>query len=308
MATISEILKSFCYRINQPAPTAFVGVSSPTEQQYLELFRFVGDNLRNRSYQWPQLKRGYTFLTSTGVSRYALPGDFYRLLRSTEWDVTNSRSMLGPVSDHRFTANQYTILDTMTQRMYRIIGPTAHLISTSPYSKRSSGTIEIEQPGANNTDELYYMYLSCNWIWPRDWVASTVYVANDIRSVNGYVYICKTGGTSGTTRPTTGTADTDITDNTVTWRVYTEPYEARPGNAALNDNDLCLFDEDLMIDGISWKYKQMKGLDFQQERQDWENAVKSCYARFEGSTTVNMIDSFAENDSWITVPTGSWNV
>ena len=89
MATIKQILQQFCYRMNIPAPTSFVGSTSPAEQQYLSLFKFIGDNLRNRPYQWPQLKRGYSFNTSTGVSKYQLPGDFYRLLESSQWDVTN---------------------------------------------------------------------------------------------------------------------------------------------------------------------------------------------------------------------------
>ncbi len=306
MGTILQTIQSFCYRINQPAPPAIVGVDSPAERQYLELFRSVGDNLRNRSYSWPQLKRGYTFTTVTNQSRYELPGDFYRLLRATEWDTTNQRSMMGPVSDHRFTANQYSILDTQTQKMFRIVGPTAHLISTSPWTKRSSGVFEIEQPGANNTDELFFGYLSCNWIWPKDWVTNTAYAAGAIVSGNGYVYRTAAGGTSGATRPThtTGSAS----DGTVTWAVYAEPYECKPSNSLLSDDDICLFDEDLMIEGLRWAYLQAKKLDYQQERQDWENMVKGAAARFEGPISVNMIDSFSEQDAWVTIPAGSWNV
>lgn len=307
MATILETIQSFCYRINQPAPSSIVGVTTPTERQYLELFRFIGDDLRNRPYQWPQLKKGYTFTTATGVSRYPLPGDFYRLLAASQWDIANTQSMVGPVSDSRFTANQLGVIDTQTQKLFRIVGPTSHLISTANYSKRSSGVFEIEAAGANNTDTMYMGYLGCNWVWPRDWVASTAYTAGDIRSVNGYVYVCKTSGTSGTTRPSTGTIDTDITDNTAVWLVYNEPYPASPSNSKLNDADICLFDDDLMIEGMRWAYLQAKKLDYQQERNDWENRVKSAYARFQGPVRVNL--SEADNiEDLINVPAGSWSV
>ena len=307
MATILEIIQSFCYRINQPAPSAIVGVTTPAERQYLELFRSIGDNLRNRPYQWPQLKRGYVFTTATGVARYQLPGDFYRLLTAAQWDIANTQAMIGPVSDSRMAANQLGVIDTQTQKLFRIIGPTSHLVSTSPYSKRSAGVFEIEQPGANDTDTMYMGYLSCNWIWPRDWVASTAYSAGDIRSVDGYVYICKTSGTSGTTRPSTGTVDTDITDNSAVWRVYNEPYLAVAANSKLNDADLCLFDDDLMIEGMRWAYYQAKKLDYQQERADWENQVRSSYARFQGPVRINLAESDDATDL-INIPAGSWSV
>jgi len=307
VSTIKEILQNFCHRINVPAPSSFVGISQPAQQQYLSLLQFVGDNLRNRPYQWPQLKRGYKFNTATGVRNYQLPGDFYRILESSQWDVGNNWPMMGPLSDAAFTFSEFAIVSLQTRKGYRLIGPTQYLYSTAPYSKRSRGWFQIEPAGVNNTDELFLGYVSCNWVWPRDWVASTAYSLGDVRAGNGYVYIVTTAGTSGTTRPSVATGTQ--TDGTVTWTVYTEDYPCQAANAKLNDGDQILFDEDLMIEGMRWSYLRSKGLDYQQERSDWEAQCKSAFARFNGPVRINVARDL--NDAlglWPLAPEGSWSV
>jgi len=306
MATIKSILQQFCYRLNLPAPSSFVGVTSPTEQQYLSLFRFIGDNLRNRPYNWPQLKRGYTFTTLTGIRKYQLPGDFYRILESAQWDTTNNWPMRGPVSDFNFAVREFAVVSLQTRKAFRLIGATNYLYNTAPYSQRSAGVFEIDPVGANNTDELFMGYLSCNWVYPRDWVASTSYSLGDIRAGDGFIYRVTTAGVSGTTRPkvTSGT----VTDGTVVWQYYSEPYSASPDNAALNDSDQCLFDDDLMIEGMRWAYLRSKQLNYQQERADWEQQLKSAFARFNGPIRINMADEFGDFQDWPNIPSGSWSV
>lgn len=306
-STIKEILQNFCYRVNNPAPTAFVGVSSPAERQYLSLFQFIGDELRNRPMAWPQLKRTYTFNTQTDVTRYQLPGDFYRILDSSQWDVTNQWPLRGPISDANMNLRQFAVVSLQTRKAFRLIGPNNYLYSTSPYSQVSQGWFEIDPAGANNTDELFLGYISCNWIWPRNWVASTVYAAATIRSGVGYVYRTAAGGTSGATRPT-GTA-ASVSDGGITdWAVYREPYLCNAANTNLNDDDICLFDEDIMIEGMRWAYKRAKGLDYQQERADWESQVKSGYSRFQAPRRINLSDEQYFDEEWPYSPPGSWSV
>lgn len=306
MSTIKELIQQFCYRINVPAPTAFVGVNSPSEQQYLSLFRMIGDNLRNRPFSWPQLKRGYTFTTQTDVRNYQLPGDFYRLLESSQWDTTNNWPLRGPISDYNFNVREFAVVSLQTRKAFRVIGPTSYLFSTAPYSQRSAGYFQIDPAGQNNTDELFLGYLSANWIWPRDWAATTAYSLGNIRAGNGNYYICTTAGTSGTTRPsvTTGTE----TDGTVVWTVYREPYLIADSNTNLNDSDLCLFDDDIMIEGMRWAYYQAKKMDYQQERADWEQMVKSSAARFNSPQRISLADELATANSWPNVAEGDWNV
>ena len=305
--TILGIIQQFCYRVNVPAPSAVVTATSPAERQYLSLFKFIGDTLRNRPYQWPQLKRPYYFLTTTGTSNYQLPGDFYRILDSSQWDTTNNWPMRGPISDFNYAVRNFAVVSLQTRKAFRLVGPTQYLFNTSPYSQRSAGWFQISPAGANNTDQLFLGYISGNWIWPRDWVASTVYSLGDIRSGSGGVYRCTTAGTSGTTRPSV-TSGTEV-DGTVTWTFYTEPYACDSSNTALNDSDLCQFDDDLMIEGMRWAYYRAKGQDYQQERSDWESQVKASFARFNGPTRINAGDMFADyQDGFPTTPSGSWNV
>lgn len=306
MATIKEIIQGFCYRVNVPAPSSIVGVSSPTEQQYLSLFKFIGDNLRNRPYQWPQLKRGYTFLTQTGVRKYQLPGDFYRILESSQWDRSNNWPMRGPISDFQYNMREFAVVSLQTRKAFRILGPVNYLYNTAPYAQRSQGWFEIDPAGENNTDELFMGYLSCNWIQPRDWVTSTVYTAGAIRSGNGYVYRTAAGGTSGATRPSWSTGTQS--DGTVSWTVYTEEYPITASNTNLNDDDLCLFDDDLMIEGMRWAYYRAKKQEYEQERSDWEQMVKSAYARFNGPCRVSMAEEYGDYYDWPGIPSGSWPV
>jgi hypothetical protein len=77
----------------------------------------------------------------------------------------------------------------------------------------------------------------------------------------------------------------------------------------LNDADLCLFDDDLMIEGMRWAYKRAKGQDFEAERNDWEQQVKSAFARFNGPVRVNAANEFGDYPGdWPNAPLGSWNV
>lgn len=300
MATIQGVIDQFCYRSNLPVPSAYVGVASPAERQYLSMFKYIGDKLRNSPYLWPQLKRSHTFTTEDGVSKLQLPGDFYRLLESTQWDLTNQWPLRGPISDFNFAARRFSVVALQTRKSYRIIGPQSYIFATSPYTQRSAGFIEIDPAPDSDTDQLYMEYLSCNWVWPRDWVASTAYTTGDLRTGVNNIYRAGDTDTSGTTRPshTSGTES----DGTVDWTVYAEPYTWS------NDADIVLFDEDLMVDGMVWAYLRAKGQPFEDQRIDWEDAVRTAAARHQGAVRINAADEFGEFGEWPNIPPQNWSV
>ena len=305
--TILQLIQNFCYRVNIPAPASLVGSTSPAALQYLSLFKFIGDNLRNRPYNWPQLKRGYTFTVTTSTVNYQLPGDFYRILNSSEWDVTNQWPLRGAISDYEAATQDFAVVNLQNRKTFRLVGATNYLYNITPYSQRSAGWFQISPAPDNSTDELFLGYMSCNWVWPRDWVTNTVYAAGSIRAGNGYVYYTTAGGTSGATRPSHATGS--ASDGTVTWIVYREPYLVDASNTALNDSDICLFDDDLMIEGMRWAYFRAKKQDYQQERNDWEMQVRSSFARFNGAIRVNMADEIGDVDGdFPTIPAGSWSI
>jgi hypothetical protein len=303
MASILGLIQEFCYRINVPAPSAIAGVSSPTEQQYLGLFRTIGANLLFRPYQWPQLKAGYTFTTQTGVSRYQLPPDFFRILDSSQWDVSNAWPLRGPVSDFQYATRRFSVVSLQTRKAFRIVGPIDSINRDDPnISYRSSGYFEIDPAGENDTDELFLGYLSYNWCKPRDWVASTAYTQGQVvTGANDRMYRCSVAGTSGSTIPSV--ASGTVVDGTVTWIRTLGRY-----GIGMHDEDRCLFDDNLMIEGMQWAYYRAKRQPYENERSDWEQMVKSAYARFNGPVRISMSDEYGDCIDWPNIPAGSWSV
>ena len=59
---------------------------------------------------------------------------------------------------------------------------------------------------------------------------------------------------------------------------------------------------------MRWAYLRAKGQDYQQERQDWENQVKSAFARFNGPTRINMADDFSGAEEWPNLAGGSYTI
>jgi len=304
VATIKETIDAYCAETNIPSYTTYVNNTDPAAKQLLYLFKKVGDYLRNMPLLWPQLKRTFLFTTATGISRYQLPGDFYKLLLGTQWDTSNQFSLNGPVSDAFAALRQYSVISTTTRRGYQIRGATEYLYNTSPYTQRSGGSFELDQAALNSTDVLAMGYISASYIWPTtSWIASTAYTTGNIVVGNNNLYVATNNGTSGTTRPIVETGT--VVDGTVTWRVYTEPYLISTSNALLNDNDRCLFDEDLMVRGLAWAFELSKGLDNEAATRQFANVAKGSFSRFEGVAKVNQAPD-VYFDGIPRIPDGSW--
>lgn len=297
MATVSGLLNDFCDSVNIPRPSSYVGSSRPSARQYLRLFKEIGDLIRNGPFDFEQLKRVYPITTVLNQSNYQAPGDFYKLLGQTQYDVTNQMPMNGPLSNAQLANFTYGITATPPYKQYQLSGPQNYTVATSPYTQTSAGYLVLSPAGANNTDQIVIAYDSWNYVWPRNWAPTTAYVQGDIRTGIAQIYICTVGGTSGTTR-LTGTAT--ITDGTCTWVPYYERYTIS------NDSDICLFDDDIMIAGIKWAWLRDKGQSYESERMDWENSVRSASARQNGATRANaggISDLFQLN-----IQDGSWPV
>lgn len=57
------------------------------------------------------------------------------------------------------------------------------------------------------------------------------------------------------------------------------------------DSNTCVFDDDIMILGVQWKWKQMKGLEngWQALRADYDKKIAKAFTRYEGSKRVSMV-------------------
>jgi len=206
--------------------------------------------------------------------------------------------LAGPISNGEMALQTYGITASGPYAKFQFNGAQGYVFNTSPYSQTSAGYFQISPAGTNNTDQNVIAYISKNTVWPTNWLASTGYLAGaKVTGINN-IYICTIAGTSGTTRPSalTGTQ----TDGTVTWTVYNETY---PISA---DTDICLFDDELVVEGMRWAYWRAKKQDYGQEKSDWDDSVKVGLGRQNGAILVNAagIDS-AELPN---VPDGSWSV
>lgn len=196
MATVTQVLDEFCDRINQPRESAYVTGTTPAARQFTSLFKFIGEKLLDYQNGWPQLKRIHKFKTYLGISNYQLPGDFLRPLTGTQWGVTNQIPLAGPLSNERLAFQTYGVNIATPFAGFQVNGPQGYKITTTPYTQYSAGYFQISPPGQDSITENAIQYVSSNYVWPLNWVANTVYVSTNIRTVHDETWICTTGGTS----------------------------------------------------------------------------------------------------------------
>lgn len=249
-STVKQVIEGFLGENNLPKAGAYAAATSPAEVQYVALLKKIGDYLRNQPYDWPTLKRSYTWTVTSGTATYALPGDFYRMLNSTPWDVTNNWSLRGPMSDYQKQIRTYAVVALQTRKAYRIVGDL-----TSTFLAQGA-CFQVTPTPTNSTDQLTFDYVSWNWVIPS------------------------TGAPS--------------------------PLARYPITA---DTDLVLFDDDLLIAGMTWAYRQAKDMPYESFKMDWEAAIRGANARFNGPTRINSADELGDNNiEWPNVPVGDWNV
>lgn len=300
MATVKEVLDEFCDRINQPREASYVGATTPAARQYVSLFKMIGNELLKVPDGWSQLKRTYTFTTTTGVALYQLPGDFLRPLTGTQWGVTNQIPLAGPISNARLAFQTYGVNIATPFSTYQINGAQGYIFNTAPYTQKSAGYFQISPAGQDDTTQNVIAYTSCNYVWPQNWVTATAYSLLDKRTGVNNIYICTDAITSSATRPD-ATSGND-TDGDGVWTVYTEPY---PVTA---DTDILILDDDLFIEGMRWAWFESKQ---QFEISDrlkirWDSDVRDSIGRQNGAIALNAgYDALATPD-WPTVPVGDW--
>jgi len=300
MSTIAEILNEFCDRLNIPRQSSYVGNTAPAARQYVSLFKFIGRELLSVPSPWTQLKRTYTFTTSTGVSNYQLPGDFDKLLTGTQWGVTTQQPLAGPISNAQLAFQTYGVNIATPYAGYQINGAQTYIYNTTPYTQRSAGYFQISPPGQDNTTENVIAYTSVNYIWPTDWAPNTAYTAGQLRTGVNNIYYCTVSGTSSTTRlsATSGT----IVDGTASWVPYHEPY---PPTA---DTDILILDDELFIEGMRWAWYESKQ-QFQMAdriKDSWNSSVRSAIGRQNGAAIVNAGIDMNDAALWPIVSQQNW--
>jgi len=297
---VSDIIANFLDRINQPRESSYVGNTSPAARQYISLFKYVAGKLLEYQDGWDQLKRIYTFTTSTGVSNYQLPGDYLRMLTGTQWGVTNQIPLAGPLSNARLAFQTYGVNIATPYFGYQVNSAQGYVFNTSPYTQQSAGYFQISPAGQDDTTQNVIAYTSCNYVWPQNWAPSTAYVAGNIRTGINNMYYCTQSGTSGTTRLSATSGE--ITDGSCKWVPYHEPYFQA-------DTDFVLLDDELFIEGLRWAWYESKQ-QFDAARQyeaKWRSAVRSALGRQNGAVVISAAYDMQSTFDWPIVPVGGWS-
>lgn len=73
------------------------------------------------------------------------------------------------------------------------------------------------------------------------------------------------------------------------------------------DTDTPLLDDDLLADGLVWRFKQAKGLDYAEDFATYQRDVQNAVVRDVEHPTLHMGSNRAQRTG-VVVPIGSWNV
>lgn len=249
---------------------------------------------------FPQCKKLYTFTLEAGRTLYPLPQDFYCPLNSTLWDNTNQWPLWGPLSDQEFRMLQVMNYGSAPAYAFRIIGGDGN-------PNTIGGQFEVyPEPTSGNLSELSYEYISKTLFQPAYWQPNTVYTSGTYVSSSGNIYLCDQNGTSGTT-PVSGTTQ-NIVDGTTRWDYQAAPYELIVANT-----DMSIFDDDVMVSGIKWRWRQSKGEPVGDYNPNTgvptlhEKLVKNAMSRWNGDKVVSLTNSNRRRWS-ATTPIGNWNL
>lgn len=293
MKTVLQIAEQALDELGIPVPSSIVDTTDYGQRQINALLRAAAEGFRTQRV-FPQQKKRYSWdvsVADAAASRYKfpLPEDYFAALPSTQWDEDAQWRLIGPLSDGEFTDRKVGG-DNVTERTaYRIFGP--------DFNSTTGGGQFMVDPIPASGLTLSFEYVTRTIFLPKFWAASTVFAAGTYCSASGNIYLTTAGGTTGATIPshTTGSASDDV----VTWA-----YVSAPKETISLDTDLCLFDDDLMVAELKWRYLRAKKKDYQQEYSDAQTLLMGAVARLEGSH----IGSFEGRARAVRyeLPDGSW--
>lgn len=181
-------------------------------------------------------------------------------------------------------------------------------------SNGTSGSTEISGTGSSISDgtatwsyvqalpdadvELRFDYLSRTMFLPQNWQASTGYSNGDQVNVNGNIYTAS-AGTSGSVAPSG--RGSSISDGGTTWAYSDDPKET-----VTADEDLCIFDYDLVKNGLKAALTQAWGGDPAYYRKKFVTDISVAKARFNGAT----VNTFGHGNRLprYRLPYRGWNI
>lgn len=266
--TILEVVQEASGLLGLTRPTSVVNSTDEDAQRLLYLAK---EALREVSdiHQFAELTKTASFTLVDSQQAYAFPDDYHSQLPNTHWNTTGSWPMNGPVSNINWQVMQNGVVATVPHPYFKIEGYADNQILIFPTpDSGDAGTV------------LQYKYISSNIIRPRTWAAGQTYAAGSYTFYNGNYYSTTSGGTSGATAPT-HTSGSGSDDN-ITWDYYSTAYRK-----FLADTDVPLLDSDCLIKDIRWRFLRSIRFEFEDLRQESDEAWKRCVVNKKGSKIIN---------------------
>lgn len=153
MASLFDLATDAADEIGIPRPSSVVGSADGNARRLLAMSNREGRSLVEDA-DWTVLQRLHTFTTVASQEEYALPDDYSRLLRDTEWDRTEQRPLWGPLNPQQWQSIKSGSLGSgLAFRRYRILR-----------SATGTGrTFRVEPIPAATGETLAFEYISSKW-------------------------------------------------------------------------------------------------------------------------------------------------
>lgn len=181
-----------------------------------------------------------------------------------------------------FSASAWAGTTAYQAGTYVTNGGNLYMATASGTSASSGGPTGTSTTTSVTDGTVTWLYKSSS-----TWAAYTTYDvgAHVLKSSNRYRAVSgpfrPTGLKSGATGPTWDA--TTQPDGNITWQYQTAPYEA-----LVTDSDLSLFDDELMIAGLKWRFLRARGLDFQSLKSDYEIMKGKAVARWNPGRIISL--------------------
>lgn len=134
------------------------------------------------------------------------------------------------------------------------------------------------------------------------WAGQTTVEAGDYILISAQYYRYETGGVTGSATPTW--SPTVFLDNTVDWTHQDIAYET-----ALADTDFCVFDDELVIEGLRAKLFLARGLGADDLVFNYERLKRSAKGRWHAGVVLDMAAGFGDSSQPVINWTGgNWTV
>lgn len=133
-----------------------------------------------------------------------------------------------------------------------------------------------------------------SWLYcaAPSWTAETAFALDTFIKISSTYYKNTTPGIYGNGTTITGKVQPTWiifgstwtqSDGTVTWSYQPQAYEA-----LIDDTDICVFDDELMILGLKWKFLQANRREYQDLKAEWDQRLDSAFGRLNNGRTFNM--------------------